>query len=216
MKVTEIRRTTDEGVWPGSYATNGTSSLIGNFIATIDKYENDEFSATNFDITVRAYSWRDDFGESVMLVYPYYETGSSNYGCYPEKRNLGGKELLDVLEEAIYNLLESERKNKVALLNTSIVTAEGIYKYTSLTLKSVKRLIEGDEYESFIGHQSTSDILTSLLEVEVPVRREAFAQEPGQTAVVFKLKGRPPEGKILTVEEVEEIGYDFYLLERIN
>ena len=40
-----------------------------------------------------------------------------------------------------------------------------------------------------------------------------FKQEKGQKALCFKLNGRPQEGKILTLEELKEIGYEFKLLE---
>ena len=48
------------------------------------------------------------------------------------------------------------------------------------------------------------------------MNRQMFAQQPGQQALVFKLNGRPEEGKILSVEEIERIGYKFQLLSRIN
>lgn len=66
---------------------------------------------------------------------------------------------------------------------------------------------------SAIGHQSTADILTELLDMPIPMNRILFQQEPGQKAICFKLKGRPEEGKILSREEIEQIGYEFKLLE---
>jgi hypothetical protein len=33
---------------------------------------------------------------------------------------------------------------------------------------------------------------------------------------VCKLNGRPPEGRVLSVEEMEEIGYSFKILERVG
>jgi len=32
----------------------------------------------------------------------------------------------------------------------------------------------------------------------------------GDEAIVFQLHGRPPEGKVLTAEEIEEAGYSFF------
>ena len=66
----------------------------------------------------------------------------------------------------------------------------------------------------YIRHQSTADILTTLLGVQVPMNRIMFEQEQGQKALVFKLLGRPEEGKILTQQEIEEIGYRFQILIR--
>ncbi|QBJ00994.1 uncharacterized protein Rostov7_00005 [Vibrio phage Rostov 7] len=55
-----------------------------------------------------------------------------------------------------------------------------------------------------------------MLGVNVPVNRQQFAQQPLQKAVVFKLKGRAPEGVILGRDEVEKIGYEFKLMVRLS
>jgi hypothetical protein len=103
----------------------------------------------------------------------------------------------------------------IAILNTSIATTDGQYILKTLPLDEVKEKIQGREILSAVGHASTAQILTELLEVEVPVNRINFAQQIDQTAVVFKLLGRPEEGKILSREEIEQIGYEFKLLEKI-
>jgi uncharacterized protein DUF1874 len=59
-----------------------------------------------------------------------------------------------------------------------------------------------------------ADILTTLLGRDIPVNRIDFRQEREQAAIVFKLRGRPPEGAILSAEEVEAIGYDLKILDR--
>jgi len=41
-----------------------------------------------------------------------------------------------------------------------------------------------------------------------------YEQKTGDTAIVFKLRSKTLEGKILTREEIEEIGYEFYFLEK--
>ena len=56
----------------------------------------------------------------------------------------------------------------------------------------------------------------TLLATEVAVNRPMFTQQVGQKALVFKLNGRPQEGKILTIDEINEIGYKFQLLTRIS
>ena len=103
---------------------------------------------------------------------------------------------------------------KLAILNTSIVTSEGTYTHAEISLDGAKHLVRENEILSAVGHQATADILTELLGTPVPMNRITFKQEPGQSALVFKLNGRPPEGKILTREEIEEIGYRFYVLRR--
>jgi hypothetical protein len=46
----------------------------------------------------------------------------------------------------------------------------------------------------------------------IPHNRIEFKQAPGQRALVFKIKGRIPEGTVLNREQIEQIGYEFFLL----
>lgn len=102
---------------------------------------------------------------------------------------------------------------KLALLNTSILTADGTFDLRTITLEEAKDLVnEATGLDSAIGHESTAQIMTELLGISVPVNRQMFVQQPGQQALVFKLNGRPPEGTILSREDIERIGYKFQLL----
>ena len=107
---------------------------------------------------------------------------------------------------------------KLGLLNTSILTTSGTYTLQDITLEEAQKLVSDntDNLDSAIGHQSTADIMTTLLGVPVLVNRQMFCQGIGQIALVFKLNGRPEEGKILNAEEIEKIGYKFQLLTRIE
>ena len=108
--------------------------------------------------------------------------------------------------------------NKLALLNTSILTTTGTYSLTDITLDEAIRLVSDnvDNLDSAIGHQSTAEIMTTLLGVDIQANRQMFVQQVGQQALVFKLNGRPQEGKILSAEEIETIGYKFQLLTRLG
>jgi hypothetical protein len=115
----------------------------------------------------------------------------------------------------------------LALLNTTIATSDGFYRLRTLSLDEARTLVKDRIYEvesgqqwnfpavtSYVGHESTAAVLETLLGVKVEVNREPFAQAEGQAALCLKLRGRPPEGRILTVEEIEQVGYEFKLLER--
>jgi hypothetical protein len=105
--------------------------------------------------------------------------------------------------------------SKLAILNTSIITNdEGEYSIKLISLEKARQLVQENETLSAVGHQSTADILTKLLGIPVLMNRIMFQQEVGQAAIVFKLNGRPEEGKILSREEIEKIGYKFQLLVR--
>jgi len=105
---------------------------------------------------------------------------------------------------------------KLAILNTRsfVFISEGDYSLRKINLEEAQQLAQEYEILSAVGHVSTAEILTELLGVHVPVNPIMFVQEPGQIALIFKLRGRLPEGKILNREEIENIGYDFFTLIR--
>jgi len=111
-------------------------------------------------------------------------------------------------------------EKRLVLLNTSILTAHGAFTFNPLPLEDVRSLViefqrTGKTIESAIGHQSTAELLSSLLDLPVPNNRIEFMQTTDDLALVFKLNQRPPEGRVLSREEIEEIGYEFGLLTRI-
>lgn len=103
----------------------------------------------------------------------------------------------------------------ITILNTSILTNFGKYSYEPYTLDQAKLVVKWNGFQSAVGHQSTCDVLTKLLGVEVKLNRIQYSQKIGESALVFKLKGRLEEGKILSAEEVELMEYEFGKLERI-
>ena len=107
---------------------------------------------------------------------------------------------------------------ELAILNTSIITSEGVFSLRDISLEEARKLAidNRDNLLSAVGHQSTAEILTTLLGVEIKMNRINFVQEQHQEALVFKLLGRPEEGKILTLSEIEGIGYKFQVLIKIE
>ena len=113
------------------------------------------------------------------------------------------------------------KQTKLTLLNTSILTVYGTYVFEPLTLDEAKALIvefqkTNRKIQSVIGHQTTADLLTSLLNYRVAVNRMEFKQTVDDVALVFKLCGRTPEGRVLSREELEAVGYEFGLLTRLS
>ncbi|HWP41742.1 MAG TPA: YddF family protein [Blastocatellia bacterium] len=112
-------------------------------------------------------------------------------------------------------------KTRMTLLNTSVVSEYGTYTYKPLSLDEARELVRafqqpGKTIQSAIGHESTAGLLSELLGFEVPVNRMEFKQSLDDVALVFKLKQRPPEGRILSRQELDAIGYEFGLLTRIS
>ena len=113
----------------------------------------------------------------------------------------------------LHYMQKTKKPLPIAILNTTILTADGDFTLQAISLDEAKQLIKDKEILSAVGHESTAQILTELLEVDVPLNRIQFKQQSGQKALCFKLNGRPQEGTILTAEEIEKIGYEFKLLE---
>jgi hypothetical protein len=115
---------------------------------------------------------------------------------------------------------KGEKHMKLGVLNTSIATSDGIYSLRTIDLNEATALVqqaqESDGIDSAVGHAATAEVLSHLLNVDVPVNRQQFAQLPGQKALVFKLNGRIPEGQILDLEQINAIGYELKILERLS
>jgi hypothetical protein len=104
---------------------------------------------------------------------------------------------------------------KVTILNTSIVTSHGFYTYEPCSLKRAKRIVKNNGFESAVGHESTAQVISALLSIDCKMNRIRFSQQENTSALVFKLNGRAPEGKVLTADEIEEIGYEWGILTRL-
>lgn len=106
---------------------------------------------------------------------------------------------------------------KLALLNTSILTTGGVYSLVDMELEGARQLVAEniENLDSAVGHKATAEVMTTLLGTDIPVNRQVFTQKVGQQALVFKLNGRPEEGKVLTVSDLEQMGYKFQLLTRV-
>ncbi|MFN8348810.1 MAG: DUF1874 domain-containing protein [Spirosomataceae bacterium] len=106
---------------------------------------------------------------------------------------------------------------KLYLLNSSILTAFGVFDYKPIDLVTVRVMIaEESEVISAIGHQVTAETLSELLGRPVRVNRMSIVMQAGDKAIVFKLKHRLEEYKVLTKEEMKDLEYELGVLERLS
>jgi hypothetical protein len=105
-------------------------------------------------------------------------------------------------------------KTMLTLLNTSILTAYGSYEYAEISEETAKTLVNHLPFQSAIGHDSTAEFLTEALGVDIQANRITYEQKVFDMALVFKLKGRAPEGVILTKKTIKEMGYTYGILFR--
>jgi hypothetical protein len=74
---------------------------------------------------------------------------------------------------------------------------------------SEARQLLANGFISAVGHQSTAEIMSLVLGIPVPYNRVQVFLEPRDQAICFILRTRPPEGRVLSKEEIEQIGYYF-------
>lgn len=104
------------------------------------------------------------------------------------------------------------------ILNTSIVPAgPGGVRATVYPIQqqAVRSLLANYQWQSHIGHEATAQIASALTGLAIPMDRTPLAlPAAGEscTCVVLQLRGRPPEGRVLTAAEMEALGYDWRLL----
>lgn len=135
--------------------------------------------------------------------------------CYNYFRKVNEKFVIYRCYNYIIKIIK-EMITMITILNTSILTTTGTFRLDNITLDEAKNLVHNNEILSAVGHKSTADILTTLLEKEIPANRIEYAQNVNEKALVFKLNGRAEEGKILTADEIQEMGYKFQLLTKLS
>lgn len=107
------------------------------------------------------------------------------------------------------------------LLNTTIIPpgASGTWVVEDVETEWAKHVVAHAGHwsmfpNSHIGHQATATIAGELLAVGVEVSRTPW--DGRGLGLALQLNGRPEEGKILSREEMEALGYSWRVLYRID
>lgn len=99
---------------------------------------------------------------------------------------------------------------RLTLLNTSILTAFGDYRYEPLSFEGARILVRefdaaNKSIESAIGHKSTAELLSTLLEFQVHQNRVEFKQTVDDLGLVLKLKQRPPAARFSAEKRLRKL-----------
>lgn len=104
---------------------------------------------------------------------------------------------------------------ELAVVNSAIVTEDGEYTVRTISPDEARKAVaDAESVRSYIGHEATVGLVGDLLEHPLTFHRGLFAHQPGQSALVFKLAGRVPNGVELDRAGLEEVGYTFKLITR--
>ncbi|MHA2642869.1 MAG: STIV orfB116 family protein [bacterium JZ-2024 1] len=74
------------------------------------------------------------------------------------------------------------------ILNSAVITDFGLWKYEPITLEEAREWLLNGEWVSTVRYGETAEVIKCLTGVEVPVRNMVVTMEPGDEALVFRLK----------------------------
>lgn len=106
--------------------------------------------------------------------------------------------------------------SRLYLLNSPVLTDHGLWRLSGPLDGAQARALVRDGFISAIGHESTARVLGAVLGVEVPMSRVRISLAPGDRALVFRLKTRPPEGALLDEAALRAMDWELSLLERLE
>lgn len=83
--------------------------------------------------------------------------------------------------------------------------------FQPMNINEIKQILTHAGYESYIGHENTADILSSLFGVEIKANRQSIKLDVGDVAIVAQYSGpRLPEGATVLPEGSD---IKFFLIE---
>jgi hypothetical protein len=116
-------------------------------------------------------------------------------------------------EQAFLSLFADVERVVVAnAFSLSMLEPPATVRVEGLTTAQARALLRRGEFISAVGHAATAEVLSTLLEVQVPMNRVSVSLRKGDILVVFQLLSRLEEGKILTVEEMQALQHKFLLV----
>ncbi len=102
------------------------------------------------------------------------------------------------------------------IINTPVLTNYGTWSFQGpLTLDEAQALLK-DGFVSAIGHSASAEFLSQLLNRNIPTQRIHVSMEPHDSALIFRLLQRLPEGKVLNQQELNQLPYELGVLVRLK
>jgi len=104
---------------------------------------------------------------------------------------------------------------RIIFLN-ALVTSSKIpmtLKTRPVSIDEVRKIVNNKMIESYIGHEATANLLSSLLNTNVPVNRAMYDPKINDTAIVVRLKKRlekPEDIKNVSPNDIEFILVEYH------
>jgi len=76
----------------------------------------------------------------------------------------------------------------------NMLSGDSVVKFTQITAEQARELLK-DRIESFVGHNDTANVLTTLLGIPITINRASLIAQQGERFIVAQFSGpRLPEG----------------------
>lgn len=102
----------------------------------------------------------------------------------------------------------------IALLNSPVIPVPGCFDARLIRPSDAKAMVKARGFASYVGHASTAIRFSELLGCHVPVCREAWQPQPGDTA--FAIRHRVPRelrGREIAIDELRRMSFELYRIE---
>jgi len=99
---------------------------------------------------------------------------------------------------------------KKYLLNSAVITSEGVYSYRIINLDKAKEWLKDYDWISTIGYEQTALALKEITGIQIPVVRKTIMMKVDDEALVFRLVF-PPGTKRIDPKQKGKLSKKFIL-----
>lgn len=118
--------------------------------------------------------------------------------------------------EILHDIKSKPKAQKIYISNafaSSFLTEDALAVIRHICLDEAKEFASSASACSIVGHESTAQIYSQVLDVSIPQKRETITAKIGDQFLVGVFRGqRPAEGQILTEQELTNMELEWQLI----